>query len=175
MTLHFKRVAACAVISLFALAGCDSNRTAETSNTQNRELGSAQKTEERTQILEKETTTENAGELGKHATGSGEARIEGKQVTVEKRTENLNESIPTVVSGIKKADINRMDKADFVALGLSDKAADSIIQHREKNGNFRSVDELGRVAGIDSSWLSKNMNKLGVGGNVEAGGEAAEK
>ncbi len=42
--------------------------------------------------------------------------------------------------------------------------AEAIVKDREKNGPFKSVDDLARVKGIKAATINKNRDKLTVGG-----------
>ncbi len=62
-------------------------------------------------------------------------------------------------------DINSAD-ADTLAtaiVGIGDKKAASIIQYREANGPFTSVDDLAQVKGIGPATIEKNRQNLVVG------------
>jgi competence protein ComEA len=48
--------------------------------------------------------------------------------------------------------------------GVGKAKAEAIVQDREKNGKFKSVDDLGRVKGIGAATIEKNRAKLTVGG-----------
>lgn len=57
--------------------------------------------------------------------------------------------------------------------GVGKAKAEAIVQDREKNGKFKSVDDIGRVKGIGPATIEKNRAKLTVGG-VEAPDAAAK-
>lgn len=62
-------------------------------------------------------------------------------------------------------DINSAN-ADQIAqamVGVGKVKANAIIQDRDKNGKFKSVDDLTRVKGIKSSLIDKNRDKVAVG------------
>lgn len=73
------------------------------------------------------------------------------------------ENIPTVQTCRTKADINKMDKGDFQALGFDPQAADRIVQQREQQGQFRSVEDLSRIQGVSPDAFSQVRNDLAVG------------
>lgn len=62
-------------------------------------------------------------------------------------------------------DINTADAATLAAaiVGIGEKKAASIVQYREANGPFASVDDLARVKGIGSATIEKNRQNLSVG------------
>ncbi|MNQ43272.1 ComE operon protein 1 [compost metagenome] len=60
-----------------------------------------------------------------------------------------------------------INSADAVALqdtmvGIGDAKAKAIVQHREENGPFSSVDDLLEVKGIGAKTLEKNRDRLTV-------------
>jgi competence protein ComEA len=58
------------------------------------------------------------------------------------------------VSLFAKIDINNADVKTLVSIkGLGEKKAEAIIEYREKNGKFKSVDELLQVKGIGKKLL----------------------
>jgi len=50
-----------------------------------------------------------------------------------------------------------------VMVGVGKTKADAIVQERDKNGKFQSVDDLSRVKGIKQNLIEKNRDKLVVG------------
>lgn len=58
--------------------------------------------------------------------------------------------------------INTADKETLMSVikGVGEKKAEAIIQYREKNGAFKSIDELSNIKGIDIGILEKNKDKL---------------
>jgi competence protein ComEA len=57
--------------------------------------------------------------------------------------------------------------ADTLA-GVGKAKAEAIVQDREKNGKFKSVDDLERVKGIGPATIEKNRAKLTVGAEASA-------
>ncbi len=47
-------------------------------------------------------------------------------------------------------------------LQMAEDQAQKIIDYRNQNGPFRSVDDLSKVSGIDASIVSKLKVKLGI-------------
>lgn len=70
--------------------------------------------------------------------------------------------IPTIQTCESKADINRMKSEDFQAIGFDQNAAQKIIQARDQQGNFQSVDDLSRVQGISQDTFAQVKQDLGV-------------
>ena len=62
-------------------------------------------------------------------------------------------------------DINRADAGTLATaiIGIGDKKAAMIVQDRDANGPFASVDELARVKGIGAATIEKNRSNLTVG------------
>jgi competence protein ComEA len=62
-------------------------------------------------------------------------------------------------------DINSADAGALAAaiVGIGEKKAVSIIQYREANGPFASIDELAAVKGIGSATIEKNRQNLTIG------------
>lgn len=57
---------------------------------------------------------------------------------------------------IAKVYLNSADKNTLMGLpGVGEKIASRIIDYREKNGNFESIDELKKVKGITNSRYEK--------------------
>ena len=49
--------------------------------------------------------------------------------------------------------------------GVGDKRAQAIVEYREQNGSFASVDALVNVKGIGPATIEQNRDKLTVGEN----------
>lgn len=62
-------------------------------------------------------------------------------------------------------DINSADASSLAAgiNGVGEKRAAAIIEYREDNGPFQSVDELTKVPGIGTKLLENNRENLLVG------------
>ena len=52
--------------------------------------------------------------------------------------------------------------------GVGKTKAEAIVQDREKNGRFKSVDDLDRVSGIGPATLEKNRSRITVGADMPA-------
>lgn len=62
-----------------------------------------------------------------------------------------------------KININTADTSELALLeGIGDKKAQAIVEYREKNGRFRTVEELTNVSGISASILEKNIERITV-------------
>jgi len=73
--------------------------------------------------------------------------------------------------------INTADAATLARemKGIGDSKARAIVAHRQKNGSFRSVDELALVKGIGAKTLENNRARLTVGSGATAPKTAATK
>jgi competence protein ComEA len=52
--------------------------------------------------------------------------------------------------------------------GIGESKARAIVEHRQRNGGFRSVDELALVKGIGAKTLDRNRARLTVGSGARA-------
>lgn len=60
-------------------------------------------------------------------------------------------------------------------VGIGKVKAASIVQDREKNGAFKSVDDLSRVKGIKSATIDKNRDRVTVGQAASGAVDTARK
>lgn len=82
--------------------------------------------------------------------------IEAVIITTKSQTQE------TTVSA-DKININTAAADELSQLeGIGDKKAQAIIEHREKNGRFRTAEELTDVSGISASILEKNIERIAV-------------
>lgn len=59
--------------------------------------------------------------------------------------------------------INTADSDELCTLeGIGEAKAAAIIEYREKNGKFRSPEEIMQVSGISETIFSKNVNRITV-------------
>ncbi len=66
-------------------------------------------------------------------------------------------------ASVGKININTADISELMSLeGIGESKAKSIIEYREKNGRFRTPDELTNVSGIGEGILEKNIDKITV-------------
>ncbi|MCM2321850.1 MAG: helix-hairpin-helix domain-containing protein, partial [Oligoflexia bacterium] len=85
------------------------------------------------------------------------------------RTVVSQNQMPTVKICEERADVNRMDKEDFIAVGFSQEAAQNILQARsQRGGRFGSLAELGQIAGVDQGLLKQLEPELGLSGEQTA-------
>ncbi len=69
-----------------------------------------------------------------------------------------------------KVDINRDDAATLAAglNGVGPAKAEAIVAHRQKNGPFKSAEQLAEVKGIGLKLVEKNREVIVVGGSAAA-------
>lgn len=70
---------------------------------------------------------------------------------------------PVVWAGPLDINSASADQIAEAMAGVGKSKADAIVQDRDKNGKFKSVDDLTRVKGIKSSTVEKNRDKITVG------------
>ncbi|OGT29160.1 MAG: hypothetical protein A2W28_13065 [Gammaproteobacteria bacterium RBG_16_51_14] len=70
--------------------------------------------------------------------------------------------VPVFSFAADAIDINTADKAALMTVikGVGEKRAEAIIAYREKNGPFKSIDELAEVSGIGQSIVDANRDVL---------------
>jgi competence protein ComEA len=69
----------------------------------------------------------------------------------------------TLVFAAQAININTADKATLMSIkGVGESRAEAIIAWREKNGPFKSVDQLKDVQGIGQAILDSNRENLTV-------------
>ncbi|MDR0579365.1 MAG: helix-hairpin-helix domain-containing protein [Campylobacteraceae bacterium] len=68
-----------------------------------------------------------------------------------------------VVSLFAKIDINSADAKALTAIkGLGEKKAEAIVEYRDKNGKFKSADDLLKVKGIGKKLLETIKEEVEV-------------
>lgn len=84
---------------------------------------------------------------------------------------NVNSSDQERLSGVNSGsagcsgliNINTATVSELITLdGIGESRAKAIIEYREANGGFKSVDELTKVSGIGEKTLEKNRAKVTV-------------
>jgi len=72
--------------------------------------------------------------------------------------------LPALLFAGEAVDINTADKETLMTLsGIGESYAERIINYREQNGGFNSVQELTHIRGIGQSLVEKNRALLTVG------------
>ena len=71
-------------------------------------------------------------------------------------------TLPIIGFSTETININNADKETLMSVikGVGEKKAEAIIQYREKNGPFESIDELSNIKGIDIGIIEKNKHNL---------------
>ena len=71
-------------------------------------------------------------------------------------------ALPVIGFAVEQVNINTADKETLMSVikGVGEKKAEAIIDYRNENGGFKSVDELTNVQGIGQSTVDKHRDKL---------------
>lgn len=74
-------------------------------------------------------------------------------------------AIGTSLALAEPLDINsaNADQISAAMAGVGKVKASAIVQDREKNGKFKTIEDLARVKGIKSSTIEKNRDNITVG------------
>lgn len=76
------------------------------------------------------------------------------------------------VVNINTADAQTLSR---VLVNVGPAKAQAIIDYREQNGPFKSVEELANVRGIGLATVERNIDRMSVGGAAAAQGAAASR
>ncbi len=77
-------------------------------------------------------------------------------------------SLPVTLFAAEEVDINTADKEALMTLsGVGESFAERIINYREQNGAFETVQELTQISGIGQSLIEKNKDTLTAGQPAE--------
>ena len=77
-------------------------------------------------------------------------------------------SLPLTLFAAEEVDINTADKEALMTLsGVGESFAERIINYREQNGAFETVQELTQISGIGQSLIEKNKDILTAGQPAE--------
>ena len=73
-------------------------------------------------------------------------------------------SVTQAAFGESSIDVNSASASEIAEAmtGIGLKRAEAIVAFREKNGEFRSIDDLVLVKGIGASTLDKNRDRISV-------------
>jgi len=86
-----------------------------------------------------------------------------EDVLIKSQSVNMSESS---LDSIEVVDINTADVKQLASLtNVGVKKAQEIIQYRQVNGLFVSIDDLKKVKGIGSSTIEKNRHRMHVASN----------
>ena len=76
--------------------------------------------------------------------------------------------MPATMLAAGEVDINTADKETLMTLsGVGESFAQKIINYRERNGDFKSVQELTNIRGIGPALVEKNKDVLTAGKPAE--------
>ena len=105
--------------------------------------------------------------LGKKLTRDGWNQIvmtmiqRGAQGTDDEFADIVDYLTKTVSVEAAKINVNKATAKQLQdGLEISDKDADAILHYREANGDFKSVDDLKKVPGVDAAKIDAKKNKL---------------
>ena len=73
-------------------------------------------------------------------------------------------ALPLIGFAAEQININTADKETLMSAinGVGDKKAEAIIQYRETNGSFKSIDELTNIKGIGQAMVDKHREVLTI-------------
>ena len=105
--------------------------------------------------------------LGRQMTRDGWGQIvvnmiqRGAQGTDDEFADIVDYLTNTVSVEAAKINVNKATSKQLqAALEISDKEADAILQYRQEKGDFKSVDDLKKVPGVDAAKIEAKKNKL---------------
>jgi DNA uptake protein ComE-like DNA-binding protein len=145
------------------MAACSHNKTQEKSGEQQQAGQSKQGQQASTAASSQGQSSQaqqNQQMLGEQNVSAGTAQIQRQKKVVS--TVIVKEKIPTVKESTIRADINRMDAKQFTAIGFPSDVSQNIVQYRDRNGPFHSVNDLSNVDGVSRSLLDRFDGSLGV-------------
>jgi competence protein ComEA len=87
--------------------------------------------------------------------------IANKNDTSSKEAENVNSNITSQESSNKKININSATLEELKTLnGVGDSKAKSIIEYREQNGSFKSIEDIKNVTGIGEKMFERIKEQI---------------
>jgi competence protein ComEA len=105
--------------------------------------------------------------LGRHLTRDGWSQIimnmiqRGAQGTDDEFADIADYLTNTVSVEAAKINVNKATAKQLqTGLDVSDKDADAIVHYREANGDFKSIDDLKKVPGLDAAKIDAKKSKL---------------
>jgi len=85
----------------------------------------------------------------------------GAQGTDDEFADIVDYLTNTVSADAAKINVNKATAKQLqTGLEISDKDADAILHYREANGDFKSVDDLKKVPGVDAAKIEAKKGKL---------------
>ena len=79
----------------------------------------------------------------------------------------LSLSTSAFAAGLVQINLATASEIAEALSGIGEKKAQAIVAYREKNGKFKSVDELTNVRGIGEKLVERNRKLIGVSGSTE--------
>lgn len=105
--------------------------------------------------------------LGRQLTRDGWGQIvvnmiqRGAQGTDDEFADIVDYLTNTVTVEAAKINVNKANAKQLQAgLEIADKDADAIVQYRQQNGDFKSIDDLKKVPGLDGAKIEAKKAKL---------------
>jgi DNA uptake protein ComE-like DNA-binding protein len=149
------------------MAACSHNKAQTEKSGEQQQAGQSQQGQQtpssassQGQTASAQTSQSQQQLLGEQNVSAGTAQIQRQKKVVS--TVIVKEKIPTVKESTIRADINRMDAKQFAAIGFPRDVAQNIVQYRDRNGPFHSVNDLSNVDGVSRSMLDRFDGALGV-------------
>ena len=94
--------------------------------------------------------------------------MDGEQVYIPTKEEAKELDLPSPISkpeekGSKKININTASKEELMTLtGIGEAKAKSIIEYRQSNGNFKTIEDIKKISGIKDSIYTKISDLITV-------------
>lgn len=88
--------------------------------------------------------------------------------TTPAATQTTETTTTTTTSTPAQGEMVNINTADAATIakelkGTGKRRAEAIVEYREKNGQFKAVDDLINVKGVTKRWLEKHRDKITVG------------
>ena len=95
-----------------------------------------------------------------------DARLKKKIATATPVSENNHYLAKPALSASSAADKISLNQASIEQLqqlnGIGQKKAEAIIEYRQKNGKFKTIEDIQQVKGIGPALFAKNKDKLAL-------------
>lgn len=112
------------------------------------------------QVVERTIQNTDTQNIGTRDVEEGEAEVSVRRRVVVRQMEEMD--LPTVKICEEYADLNELGADQLAALGVTQSAAQAIVQYREENGAFASLNQLTQVEGVDSNVLGTLRDAVAV-------------
>jgi competence protein ComEA len=108
--------------------------------------------------------------MGKGNTRDGWTQVVGEMIS--RGAQGSDEDFSTIVdyltknfppkADVKKVNVNKADATELqTSLQLTAKDSAAIVDYRKQNGDFKTLDDLKKVPGIDGAKLDSEKDKIG--------------